>query len=75
VATGTGDSWVARNRGFFDDVARAYGDAGTPVRERPWSKDLWDVIAAARAADVALPVAGLLAQVLAARVEAAARRQ
>jgi hypothetical protein len=46
VATGTGDSWVVRNRGFFDDVARAYDDGGTPVRERPWSKDLWDVIAA-----------------------------
>jgi 3-hydroxyisobutyrate dehydrogenase len=69
VATSTGDSWVARNWGFFDDVARAYDEGGTPVRERPWSKDLWDVVAAAREAEVALPVAGLLAQSLAARVE------
>jgi 3-hydroxyisobutyrate dehydrogenase-like beta-hydroxyacid dehydrogenase len=74
VATSTGDSWVARNWGFFDDVARAYDEGGTPVRERPWSKDLWDVVAAARAADVAVPVAGVLAQLLAARVEDHARR-
>jgi 3-hydroxyisobutyrate dehydrogenase-like beta-hydroxyacid dehydrogenase len=74
VATSTGDSWVARNWGFFDDVARAYDEGGTPVRERPWSKDLWDVVAAARAAEVAVPVAGLLAQHLAARVEDHARR-
>jgi 3-hydroxyisobutyrate dehydrogenase-like beta-hydroxyacid dehydrogenase len=74
VTTSTGDSWVARNWGFFDDVARAYDEGGTPVRERPWSKDLWDVVAAARAADVPVPVAGLLSQFLAARVEAHARR-
>jgi 3-hydroxyisobutyrate dehydrogenase len=73
VATSTGDSWVTRNWGFFDDVARAYDEGGTPVRERPWSKDLWDVVAAARDADVAVPVAGVLAQLLAARVEDHAR--
>ncbi len=56
VATSTGDSWVARNWGFFDDVAAAYDAGGTPVRERPWSKDLWDVVAAARDAGVAVPV-------------------
>jgi 3-hydroxyisobutyrate dehydrogenase len=75
VTTSTGDSWVARNWGFFDDVARAYDEGGTPVSQRPWSKDLWDVVAAARAADVAVPVAGLLAQSLAERVEAHARRE
>jgi len=75
VTTSTGDSWVARNWGFFDDVARAYDEGGTPVQERPWSKDLWDVVAAARAADVPVPVAGLLSQFLAARVEAHARRE
>jgi 3-hydroxyisobutyrate dehydrogenase len=73
VATSTGDSWVARNWGFFDNVAAAYDAGGTPVRDRPWSKDLWDVVAAARDAGVAVPVGGLLAQVLAARVEAHAR--
>lgn len=69
AATSTGDSWVVRNWGFFDRVAAAYDEGGTPVRERPWSKDLWEVVAAARAADVRVPVAGLLAQYLAERVE------
>ncbi len=69
AATSTGDSWVARHWGFFDRVAAAYDEGGTPVRERPWSKDLWEVVAAARTADVQVPVAGLLAQHLAERVE------
>ncbi|GAB7191469.1 hypothetical protein NUM3379_21770 [Kineococcus sp. NUM-3379] len=72
VDTGTGGSWVSRNWGFFDRTAAAYDAAGTPPRERPWSKDLFEVVAAARAADVRVPVAGLLAQVLAERVEASA---
>lgn len=67
--TSTGDSWVARTWGFFDQVAAAYDAASVPVRNRPWSKDLWDVVAAARAADLVLPVAGLLAQTLAQTVE------
>ena len=69
VSTGTGDSWVARHWGFFDETARAYADGGTPVAERPWSKDLFEVVAAARAADVRVPVAALLSQTLADRVE------
>ncbi len=69
AATSTGDSWVARSWGFFDQVAAAYDAADVPVRMRPWSKDLWDVVAAARNADIQLPVAGLLAQVLADSVE------
>ena len=74
VATSTGESWITRNWGFFDDVAAAYDQAGTPVRDRPWSKDLWDVVAAARERSVPLPVAGLLAQHLAERVENRARK-
>ncbi|WP_206305939.1 NAD(P)-dependent oxidoreductase [Streptomyces sp. RFCAC02] len=73
VSGGTGDSWVARHWGFFDDVADAYDAGGTPVSERPWSKDLWEVTAAARAAGVALPLTGLLAQTMADRVERHAR--
>lgn len=73
VATGTGDSWAARNWGFFDRIAAAYNEGGTPVSQRPWSKDLWEVVAAARAADVQLPLAGLLAQYLAQRVESHAK--
>ncbi len=70
VASSTGDSWVARNWGFFDRTSAAYDAAGTPPSERPWSKDLFEVVAAARAADLRVPVAGLLAQTLADRVEA-----
>ena len=69
AGTSTGDSWVARSWGFFDQVAAAYDAAEVPVAYRPWSKDLWDIVAAARTADVQVPVAGLLAQVLAATVE------
>ncbi|RKN46934.1 NAD(P)-dependent oxidoreductase [Streptomyces hoynatensis] len=69
VAEGTGDSWVARHWGFFDEVARAYEAGGTPVADRPWSKDLWEITAAARAAGVTVPLAGLLAQTMADRVE------
>ena len=74
VSTSTGESWITRNWGFFDEVAAAYESSGTPVRDRPWSKDLWDVVAAARERDVRVPVAGLLAQHLADRVEARARK-
>ncbi len=73
VSGGLGDSWVVRNWGFFDEVAEAYDESGTPVSERPWSKDLWEVTAAARAAGVAVPVAGLLGQIMADRVERHAR--
>ncbi|MFC6160138.1 NAD(P)-dependent oxidoreductase [Kribbella jiaozuonensis] len=74
VSTSTGESWITRNWGFFDRVAAAYDEAGTPVRDRPWSKDLWDIVVAARDCDVRVPVAGLLAQQLAERVEAHARK-
>lgn len=77
VSRSTGDSWVARNWGFFDRVAAAYDEGETPVRERPWSKDLWEVCAAARDTGTSVPLAALLAQTLAERVEdhAAAVRQ
>jgi 3-hydroxyisobutyrate dehydrogenase len=75
VGTSTGDSWITRNWGFFDQVAAAYDRAGTPVRDRPWSKDLWDVVAAAREHSVPVPVAGLLAQHLADQVENHARKE
>ena len=49
---GTADSWCLRNWGFFDRVARSYTDAGTPPRNRPWRKDLWDVVTVARELDL-----------------------
>ncbi|TXR55627.1 NAD(P)-dependent oxidoreductase [Quadrisphaera setariae] len=70
VSSSTGGSWVASNWGFFDATSAAYDEAGTPRRERPWSKDLFEVVEAGRSADLRLPVAALLSQVLADRVEA-----
>jgi 3-hydroxyisobutyrate dehydrogenase len=69
VATGTGDTWIGRNWGFYDRLASDYDRIGTPVWQRPWSKDLWDVVAAGRESRLALPVAGLLAQIMAETVE------
>ena len=69
VSSSTGDSWIARNWGFFDDVAADYDRSGTPVQQRPWSKDLWEAVLAARQAEIAVPLAGLLAQILPALVE------
>jgi 3-hydroxyisobutyrate dehydrogenase len=70
VSSCTGESWVTRNWDFFDRTSAAYDAGGTSRRDRPWSKDLFEVVQAARAADVRVPVAGLLSQVLADRVEA-----
>jgi 3-hydroxyisobutyrate dehydrogenase len=77
ASTSTGDSWILHNRGFFDRTAADYDAAKLAVRQRPWSKDLWDVVAAARDRDLAVPVAGLLAQLMADRIEthAAAARE
>lgn len=69
VSSSTGDSWIARNWGFFDDVAADYNRSGTPGPQRPWSKDLWEVVLAARQAEIAVPLAGVLAQILPALVE------
>ena len=69
VSSSTGDSWIARNWGFFDDVAADYDRSGTPVQQRPWSKDLWELVVAARQAEIAVPLAGLLAQILPSLVE------
>ncbi|TQM13822.1 NAD(P)-dependent oxidoreductase [Pseudonocardia kunmingensis] len=73
LETSLGDSWIARNLGFWDRTAAAYDESGTPVAARPWSKDLAEVVQAARAAEVPVPLAGWLAQTLAGRVEAHAR--
>jgi 3-hydroxyisobutyrate dehydrogenase len=69
LETSLGDSWIARNLDFWGRTAAAYDRSGTPVHDRPWSKDLAEVVQAARAADVPVPLAGWLAQTLAARVE------
>lgn len=72
LESSTGDSWVARNWGFFDELVRSYDRSGTPVQYRPWSKDLWDVVATGRKAGLSLPLAALLSQILAEGVESRA---
>lgn len=62
VQQGTGDSWVVRNWGFFDDLVQEYDRTGTPDRYRPWAKDLWDVTVVARHTGLSMPMAGLAAQ-------------
>lgn len=60
---GTADSWCLRNWGFFDRVAGSYEEAGSPPRNRPWRKDMWDVVTVARQMELSLPIAGLIGQV------------
>lgn len=74
LKSSTGASWSADNWGFFDDLAATYDEARVAVRYRPWSKDLWDVVATARDAGLPVPVAGLLAQLMPELVEDHARR-
>lgn len=69
LGTGTADTWVGRNWGFFDRVAADYDKAGVPVADRPWSKDVWEILAAAHESELELPVAGLLSQLIARTVE------
>ncbi|WP_203922727.1 NAD(P)-dependent oxidoreductase [Rugosimonospora africana] len=70
VTHSTGDCWIAREWGFFDRTAAEYDASGLPLRYRPWSKDLWDLVATGRAHDLSLPVAGMLAQLMPGWVEA-----
>jgi 3-hydroxyisobutyrate dehydrogenase-like beta-hydroxyacid dehydrogenase len=69
IESATGDCWIVRNWGFFDQTAGDYDAAGLPLHFRPWSKDLWDVVASARDHDLPVPVAGLLAQLMPGYVE------
>jgi 3-hydroxyisobutyrate dehydrogenase-like beta-hydroxyacid dehydrogenase len=73
LETSLGDSWIARNLDFWVRTAEAYDRNRTPVSARPWSKDLAEVVQAAQAADVPVPLAGWLAQTVAERVETHAR--
>lgn len=74
ISTGTADTWVGRNWGFFDRIARDYDDADVPVENRPWSKDLKEVLAAATASGLSFPFAELLSETVADTIERHARR-
>ena len=74
VATSLGESWVTRHWGFFDDMVRTYDAIGTPAEQRSWRKDLRDVVVTAQDRGLDLPVARLLAETLAERVEGRVER-
>ncbi|QVQ50051.1 NAD(P)-dependent oxidoreductase [Spiractinospora alimapuensis] len=71
---GTADSWCLRNWGFFDRVASEYEASGAAPANRPWRKDLWDVVTVARQLDLSMPLAGVLSQVAAPRIDERGRR-
>jgi 3-hydroxyisobutyrate dehydrogenase len=62
ISTGTADTWVGRNWGFFDRTARDYDAAGVALEDRPWWKDLREVLDASRGTGLKLPFAELLAE-------------
>ena len=69
IATGTGDTWVGRNWGFYDDLVADYAAAGVPAADRPWSKDMWEVLAVAREVGIDLPTAALVSQLVAGHID------
>jgi 3-hydroxyisobutyrate dehydrogenase len=62
ASTSTSDSWIIRNWGFFDRIHDEYERGGTPLKLRPWAKDLWDVMILARENELSLPLSALAAQ-------------
>ncbi|MFF1879682.1 NAD(P)-dependent oxidoreductase [Leifsonia sp. NPDC058230] len=69
VNTGLADTWAGRNWGFFDRLTAEYERAGVPRSERPYQKDLLEVVDAARSADIDVPLARLLSESLPGVVE------
>lgn len=69
IATATGDTWVGRNLSFWDRTVLDYNAAGVPKADRPWAKDLVEVLSTAEDLGIELPVARLLAEVLPPTVE------
>ena len=73
VAASTGDTWVGRHWGFFDDIVADYDDSGSSAEGRPWRKDLREFIDAARAVSLPAPLGEHLVAVVGDRIEADAR--
>lgn len=69
LTSGTADTWVGRNWGFFDRVARDYNEAGVPLDQRPWTKDLREVLAVAGELGEPAPLAQLLSTTVAEQIE------
>jgi 3-hydroxyisobutyrate dehydrogenase len=73
ISSGTADTWVGRNWGFFDRTARDYNDAGVAIQDRPWSKDLHEVLGASLQSGLALPFAELMSRTVSNVIETHAR--
>jgi 3-hydroxyisobutyrate dehydrogenase-like beta-hydroxyacid dehydrogenase len=69
LSTGTADTWVGRNWGFFDQTAADYDQSGVPQQARPWRKDLAEIGDAARDRGLRLPLAELIAGTVADQIE------
>jgi 3-hydroxyisobutyrate dehydrogenase-like beta-hydroxyacid dehydrogenase len=72
LSTGTADTWVGRNWGFFDRTADDYNRAGVPQESRPWRKDLEELADAARDSGLQLPLAELIRSTVADEIESRA---
>ncbi|GHJ39343.1 NAD(P)-dependent oxidoreductase [Streptomyces sp. TS71-3] len=70
ISTGTADTWVVRNWGFFDRVARDYDAAGVAPEDRPWRKDLREIVEAGGTAGAPSALAALLSDTVAEALEA-----
>jgi 3-hydroxyisobutyrate dehydrogenase len=69
VNTGLANTWAGRNWGFFDRLTTEYERAGVPRSQRPYQKDLLEVVDAARSADIDVPLACLLSESLPSVIE------
>jgi 3-hydroxyisobutyrate dehydrogenase len=73
INAGLAETWAGRNWGFFDGLSADYDTAGVELTDRPWFKDLHEVVEAAQSASLDLPVARLLAEVVPDAIEQHAR--
>lgn len=64
VNGGLAESWVGRNWGFYDRLNDDYDDAGVPADDRPWAKDLREVVETSVSLGFEAPLAGVLAEML-----------
>ncbi|SMH48841.1 3-hydroxyisobutyrate dehydrogenase [Rathayibacter oskolensis] len=73
IAASTGDTWVGRHWGFFDDIVADYDSSGSSADGRPWRKDLREFIDAAHSASLSAPLGEHLHATVGDRIEADAR--
>ncbi len=74
LGAATGDTWVGRTWGFYDELAAEYDRRGVPHSDRPWVKDIEAIRAAAADRGVDVPLATELARRLASDIAAHAQQ-